>query len=768
MVVRKGSSVVSNTRTPPSNPRETNPLKAQGLAFGQAFQTMFKVSVMYSVDHPAAGRSIQQVYDLLQPLLKQGAEFTFGFVNRLVLLNRSLVSHSGLAHLEAEFSKREIGAISFQAGVALRDFKRAAALLTTKPSVIAEHGGIKSFLAGNPVESIRIIPSAKRENQGDTIEMGMDVESYLTAQAILEPNGRSSTLALDLLLRAAGVQKPAQFGGSGREVLELANAATRSAVAVPERDLSNLLVSLAQVVAGLKPGYLLPFLSPEKQSELRGSGPAEMAADLMEDGIAGWAAERLASSPPTEALGSVGEEVVQALLRGLKATRVAERLLQKLAQFVKQANLPPEVYERIQREVVWFTLPREQKHAQLLCLERFTPQQFARLLYYVQEAMSEGRFAQAGEIARHYFAVLEKTPPAARAEGLKRAPELLRSLAVAETLGLMHALAEPWVRELRDESYLQGPCHVEVARCLAVVGQNAGDFDDFEFVQQLATELKRSLARHPDEHLDCCGKAFSGLLSPQALDRLIESYLQKRGDAAWVRTATSLLATMGPAGAETAFRRLDEEPAASKRLPLIRLIRSLGPAAIEAARKRLADERWYVVRNACQILGELGGPELPEQLRGAVRHPEPTVQRAAIAALLKSSAAGRGEVLAQALPHLHAGVIEMALDELTILKDPASVEHLEALVCLKRDFKAGVLEKAAKALAAVPSDGAAAALYGIVSDAGQPLPVRRAALEGLYNHPSAAAVRLVPRLAHLPPGDPLAAELTRGKGDSFD
>lgn len=759
--------MASKPRTSPSNPSEKNPLKVQGLAFGQAFQTMFKVSVMYSVDHPAAGRSIQQVYDLLQPLLKQGGQFTFGFVKQRVLLNSSLVSQSSLAHLEGEFSKREIGAISFQAGVALKDFERAIALLTTKPSVIAERGGIKSFLAGNPLEAIRIIPSAKREKQGDTIEMGMDIESYLTAQAILEPDARSGTMALDLLLQAAGIQKPQRFGGSAHEVLELANEATRNTVADPQGNLSELLVALAQMLAGLKPDYLLSSLSPEMQNDLRGHAPGEMAAHLMEDAIAGWAAQRLAGSSPAE-VGGVGEEVLQALLRGLKATHVAERLLQKLGQFVKQANLPPEVYERIRREVVWFTLPAQEKHAQLLRLDRFTPQQFARLLYYVQEAMSDGRFAEATEIAQHYFAVLDKAPSAVRAEELKRAPELLRSLAGVEALELMHTLAEPLVRDLLDETRLQGPCHLEVAKCLAVVAQNAGHFEDFEFVHKLATDLKRSLARHPDEHLDCCGKALSGLLAPEALERLIESYLQKRSDAAWIRTATSLLMMIGPLGGEAAFRRLDEEPVAAKRMPLIRLIRNLGTAAIEAARKRLADEHWYVVRNACQILGDLGDPELPAQLRGVVRHPEPTVQRAAIAALLKSNAGGRGEVLAQALPYLHAGVLEMALDELTILKDPASVAYLEALVFLKRDFKAGVLEKAAKALAAVPSGGAAEALFKIVADAGQALPVRRAALDGLYNHPSAAAVRLVARLADLPPGDPLAAELREGAENSPD
>ena len=193
---------------------------------------------------------------------------------------------------------------------------------------------------------------------------------------------------------------------------------------------------------------------------------------------------------------------------------------------------------------------------------------------------------------------------------------------------------------------------------------------------------------------------------------------------------------IGPPGAEAALRRLDEEPAASNRLPLIRLIRGLGASAIEPTRKRLSDQRWYVVRNAAYILGDLGDPELPTQLRGAVRHADFRVQQAAITAILKSNVAGRGEILAEALTELQAGVLEMALDELTVLKDPASVEHLEALVLGKKEFKAGVLEKAVIALGAVPSDRTAEALYKIIGDAAQPLLVRRTALGGLYNHVS--------------------------------
>ena len=230
---------------------------------------------------------MQQCWDLLAPLLKQGGQFTFGFMNQRILLNSSLVSQSNLTHLEVEFTKREIGAITFQSGIALKDFKRALALLITRPQVIVERGGIKKFLAENPIEGVRVSPAAKPTEEGDMIEVGMDMESYLTAQAILDPNAPSGTMALDLLLEAAGTRKLQGAAGGPRELITLADEAARNTVADPDGDLSQLLAAVAQMLSGMKPDSLLASLPPEKQDDLRGHSPGVMAAHLMEDAISG-------------------------------------------------------------------------------------------------------------------------------------------------------------------------------------------------------------------------------------------------------------------------------------------------------------------------------------------------------------------------------------------------------------------------------------------------------------------------------------------------
>ncbi len=64
-------------------------------------------------------------------------------------------------------------------------------------------------------------------------------------------------------------------------------------------------------------------------------------------------------------------------------------------------------------------------------------------------------------------------------------------------------------------------------------------------------------------------------------------------------------------------------------------------------------------------------------------------------------------------------------------------------------------------LAAVPSDRAAEALYRVLCDSEQTLSARKRAIGGLYNNPSAAAMRLLAKITNLPPSDPMAADLKR-------
>jgi HEAT repeat protein len=207
------------------------------------------------------------------------------------------------------------------------------------------------------------------------------------------------------------------------------------------------------------------------------------------------------------------------------------------------------------------------------------------------------------------------------------------------------------------------------------------------------------------------------------------------------------------------FMLLEKENSAANRLRLVRMCAPLlGGAAMEAARRRLSDERWYVVRNACTVLGEVCDPDLPAQLRGALSHPDDRVQQAAVSSMIKCKAAGRGAGLAEALPRLKGQALDTSLDELFFMRDPESVAGLRDFVLAKTGARTGLLEKAVRALSAIGTADAVDVLGKVLSDASQPPSVRNLALTGLGGNPQPTAKKVLAEFVRTAPNDPLAIQ----------
>jgi HEAT repeat protein len=295
-----------------------------------------------------------------------------------------------------------------------------------------------------------------------------------------------------------------------------------------------------------------------------------------------------------------------------------------------------------------------------------------------------------------------------------------------------------------------------VARCLSSAAQNASRFEEFEAALRIGMDLEASLERDPGQHSDCCAPALRELLPEASLERMLELWLKKRTDPVFSKTVASFLKWAGARGGEIVLQSLEDETSATNRIRLVRLAAQLGPDMLEAARKRLEDPRWFVVRNACNVLSALDDEHLPELLEKILLHSDVRVQQAAVTALAKSKAPSRAETLAKALLQLQPHLQEMVFDELIHLKDPATVFWLEIFLRAGSSLKAGILEKAVQALAAVSTDSAVEALRKVLYDAGQPPVLRRAALAGLKGSPLPAARQVLTEFSQL--ADPLAEE----------
>ena len=730
-------------------------LKTQGLAFGRSLQTGLKTVIMYSVDHPTADRAVQQAFDYLNRLVQLTQQFTFGFLNQRVLINNILTEDVALGQLELEFAKRGVAGVTFAAGINLRDFKRILAVLATKPKVIEEGGGIKAFLSQNPIENVRVLPAKKLSGEDRTL--GMDAEAYLIAEGILAPQAETATRGADAIFQFAALEKPAGYTGTPKEVLELAGKVARTALVSAEANPQEVVAALAGVLAQMSPDELIAALPAAKQKELAGRPVRDVAAGFMEDAAAGWAAERLSTSPAGPEGAAAEEDVIRVLLRGLQTTRMAERLLEKLGKCLEEAHLPSEVFERLREELLWSALSPKEKHDHLMRVERHNRHDFHRLVNYIKESLNQGRTDEAIQAATHFFSFLERSGDEVKL-GLQMAPELLAAMAGLSTFPFMNKLAERLAKELSNESRHDRECHRELANCLAAVAQIAGSYEHFELVHTIGSSLDSATAGREAEHSECCRTALERILTPAAAERLIELYIEKRGDSQWPKMAATLLKWVSPMGIERVFRRLEDESSAANRMRLMRFLGQLGPLAKSLTHARLSDKRWYVVRNACIIAGEQGDPDLPEILSGAVRHTDRRVQQAAVTAIIKSHSPGGARVLAEALPHLHPQILDLALDELSFLRDPSSVSGIEQLVSLNKASKNRAIEKAIRVLGSIPSEFAVEALGRILFDAEQGMAARKIALDCLSRSPYAASRKFLSDFPARFPNDPLAAD----------
>lgn len=90
----------------------------------------------------------------------------------------------------------------------------------------------------------------------------------------------------------------------------------------------------------------------------------------------------------------------------------------------------------------------------------------------------------------------------------------------------------------------------------------------------------------------------------------------------------------------------------------------------------LADPRWYVVRNAVQVLGWIGGDAVVGLLRTAMRHRDPRVRREVVAALGQVDPATARPMLLELVPGADTRLFCSILHQLSFERDPATARML--------------------------------------------------------------------------------------------
>jgi hypothetical protein len=847
---------------------DSKQVKTLGLRFARALQTTIKTATVFTIDHKSADAPIQQSFLLLNNLMKEIGQLTFGFVDHQILLNNLLTTDPSLQKLETEFLKRGVAAITFEPGLTLGRYKKLVHVLSASTSTIEAAGGFLAFIDQNEIEGVRILPAAKNQKKnkdGDTI-LETDSESYiLSKQAVEDQVPRDFLDSIDALLEsgcfdpstrtevlsnfaaqgidssgygvpvdvpklaivrdgdvvapassvgpssegsgpgggralyAAAAQGSGRPGPSGSPLqpgvavaagtnngiagagaassgamsvaygayvenefaaagsarvkggepgpstfLELVEASVQRSLQEANGDPGKSYASLARILRNTGVDRILEQFPGDRRQELSALPPERLAAEYIEDTALRLAGLKLQTSETPSQKIFVEEEVVFLLGRSLQATHMADRLAQKLTKFIQEFAVPPHIQEKIREELQWTSFNSNKKYARLMEIKRFSNIEFRRLQEFLKELSTQRDMDRAMALVSHYFDFLDDPTVQVETNELGRAPELMRSVPLAQT-GLASKTAERLARILLrgDVSEL---VHLQAANAIARLAQSIAAFENFQDVLAIAVSLQSSYSRDCEAHKRCCGAALARLLPSAAIERVVELYLMQRTDSSWSRTAASLLRFAAPGSIETVFNYLIREQDARNRLALVRLAAQLGKGSIDVACRLLEDERWYVVRNMCGVLAELKDPDLVEHIAPALRHPDNRVQQAALKALVRSRSAEAASVLAASLPKLAPATLDEALEELTFLKNASAVADLEEFIAAQRGNSA-CLNKAVRALGAIQDDSALHALTRLYRIEEIDPNIRKTALKAISGNPSLLATTLLGQLA---------------------
>ena len=118
----------------------------------------------------------------------------------------------------------------------------------------------------------------------------------------------------------------------------------------------------------------------------------------------------------------------------------------------------------------------------------------------------------------------------------------------------------------------------------------------------------------------------------------LDAVLQLLFDADKERVGAEIipyLEWLGPAAPEFLVAKLGEETERQRRGRLLEALRILGPTAVDAVQNAMGADAWFLVRNALNLLSEIGNAGSLPEVVPLLRHKDGRVRRAAVRALWK-------------------------------------------------------------------------------------------------------------------------------------
>ena len=635
--------------------------------FATALHFAAKAFQMYTGEHPKSVDALTALTRAANALLSQNERISLLAAKGQMLLQGKPIEPQTiqLRNLAKLIDERDFGGILMVQGVEAAELRELVRVFATRPQQIRDAGGADRILDRAGVQHLRV-----SRVRYEALTEGEEVVWKSARRADADEKAPEDLPALlrRMLLRILKEEEgegegkgegegegegAAEGDGTGDDAEAIESALEGDGAAKPEE-------ILQEALTGLQPEIQLALLmsvgrvaSPELRSALAPaarsiiSGPGFGMSSGGEKRGEGTGEE---SGPAVVVDGRLLMAENDLLVRLLNALPERDRSLELLRDRLVDLGISRDQLDEILDVVAWEKLTTDQKIQKLLARDQILDFPADKLRLFVRELLEEKRFEDAGRVVerlgrglRHESATIRESVVGSFAfiATLVRdpgaSPEIEQMLA---RLTLNHLLRE-------SDPRVQPVAAIAVANLAisyAATGHGENTVRDLSRLQAAVTAAEENNP-NAKQAWDSLTAAFA---DPQRSSAIVSLICQSDADSL-SRSVLPFVTFIGPAIAERVIDALASEEDRNRRGRLVRALKTIGAPAHPYLIEALESPTWYVVRNALNVLGDIGSLDFATAVGRRLKHGDARVRRAAARALGKFGGADAESLLAGAI-----------------------------------------------------------------------------------------------------------------------
>lgn len=592
----------------------------QAAEVATALQLSTKALQFYSAEHPRAVEAIDALEKTCGALLAQRPRVALTAAKGTLLIDGEpfLNPPAGVRVLAGELEKRQLGGLIFMSGLTRRELVELVKILALRPEQLKTAGGADTLLRAANVDHVRV--SHVR------YEAITEHEEVVWSKSVHRGDGVENIDALPGLLQKFLLSNLKNSGGGGDVDAVGGAPETEAEVALAleeTHDPSRAREILSAAMAGMDPVAQLALLvSVDRLPPGPTRDAFHEAAGGLIAGLTTGGGGRGTDPDPTRAL--------------LDAIANNSEQLSLLRQRLSDMGVSREQLDELLDVLTWDRLSVDERIAKMLEGDRIFDFPADKFQHFIRELIDGNRAIDAHRLLDRY------------ASGLNQDSIVVRRNVID---GLGQVVMFPLIREseqLVGTAILNHFVRETDAQVKSVTNQAAANL-----LARLIESGRCEPALRVFERLDATTAVDTPSLTralgePHRATALIEQMGSADADS-MTRWVMPLVSRLGGVIAPHVIEALGNEEDRNRRGRLVKALKAIGEPAYPFLVDALRSQVWFVVRNALNVLGDIGTNAQIEAIGRKLDHGDPRVRRAAARALGKIGGADAETLLVGAL-----------------------------------------------------------------------------------------------------------------------